>query len=388
MKSEVKEAEEQVVSEKAVVLYRGDVEGEGTNPLARYQSSRAVRLVTDRVMALDTVGLNQVQGTLVAQCALANKLNPFPPRPEIHYWLSEGWDAIRKKKVVKLNIQEAREATIRNAEMNAKREGTYLHAPRFEHIQDETQKEQLGFLPSDMVCLAKVSDNRQVKEYYDSRAVYQNEGMNFEEIDKRLGIEPDSYEGYGSLNQKEKADCQKGKFSAVNKVQKRAYTEALKQKWARLLDYDELIEGAPVSDDDYVIDSEWQMVDVSEFEEINGDDLVDRAKKGAETLYGPDEDQTTRMKHQWEQNVIERIVDLGLVDNKPQVTATLNHSIFFTDVPYGDLTEIEGVAYFIAYAKVKEEHPRMKTENRAKKADKVYEKYTDQALEMLGGSSQ
>jgi hypothetical protein len=86
--------------------------------------------------------------------------------------------------------------------------------------------------------------------------------------------------------------------------------------------------------------------------------------------------------------VIDKVIDLGLAEKRQQVTGTLNHSIFFTTVPYGDLTEIEGVAYFIAYTKVKEEHPRMKTENRAKKADDIFEKYTDQALEMLGENSQ
>jgi hypothetical protein len=297
--------------------------------------------------------------------------------------LSEQYDTIQRKKVVKLNIQEAREATIRNAEMNARREGTYLHAPRFEHILDETQKEQLGFLPSDMVVRAKVSDNRQVNKYYEQRRSLKDEGMGFEEIDKRLGIEPDFYEGYGSLSQSEKEKCRKGAFSAINKVQKRAYTEALKQKWARLIDYGEMIEGAPESDEEYVIDSEWMLVSDAEFTDINGEDLVDQSKDGREQLF-QEEDQP-RLENQWEQNVIDKVIDLGLAEVVQQVTGTLNHSRFFTDVPYGDLTAIEGVAYFIAYTKVKEEHPRMKTENRAKKADDLYEKYTDQAVEMLGG---
>jgi hypothetical protein len=288
---------------------------------------------------------------------------------------------IQKKKVVKLNIQEAREATIRNAEMNARREGTYLHAPRFEHILDETQKEQLGFLPSDMVCRATVSDNRQVREYYSNRAALKEEGMTFEDIDKRLGLSADAYEGYGSLNQTEKDKCRKGKFSAINKVQKRAYTEALKQKWARLIDYGEMIEGAPESDEEYVIDSEWMLVPDSELSELNGEELIGEEKVERETLYADE----PRLKNQWEQNVIEKVLDLGLAEVREQVTGTLNHSKFFTDVPYGDLTAIEGVAYFMAYSKIKEEHPRMKTENRAKKADDLFEKYTDQAIEMLGG---
>jgi len=266
---------------KLPVLYRGVADQ--ANPLARYQSSRAVRIVTDRILALDTQGLTKVQGALVAQCALANRLNPFPPRPDLHYWLSKVWDPIQQQQVIKLNIMEQREATIRNAETNAKREGTYLHAPRFEHIIDETVKEQLGFLPKDMVCLATVSDNRQVIAYYAARRELKEEGMKSEVIDQRLGIGPEHYQGYGSLNAKEIEDCKKAKFSAVNKVQKRAYTEALKQKWARLIDYDELIAGAPEDDDAYVIDGEWQMAEIGD-----DDDPFDPAdsQEASDHLYG------------------------------------------------------------------------------------------------------
>ena len=249
---------------KSVVLYREDVESDSTNILARYQSSRAVRIVTDRLMVLDTQGLSKTQCAMVAQCALSNHLNPFPPRPDIHYWLSEVYDPIQKRKVIKLNMQENREATIRIAEMNAKREGTYLHAPRYLHITDETEKESLGFDIKDKVCLATVSDHRQVTEYFDRRRESKEEGMTSEMIDERLGIEPESYQGYGSVNLVDQAKCRKGNFSVVNKVQKRAYVEALKQKYARLIDYDALIAGAPDDDAAYVIDGEWKLKDIGD----------------------------------------------------------------------------------------------------------------------------
>lgn len=266
---------------KMPVLYRGTVDH--ANPLARYHSSRAVRIVTDRILALDTQGLNKMQGAMVAQCALANHLNPFPPRPDLHYWLSEVWDPIKKCKVIKLNIMEQREATIRNAETNAKREGTYLHAPKFTHIIDDTHKEQLGFDVVDKVCHARISDHRQVKEYFDRRRELKEEGMSSEDIDKRLGIEPEYYEGYGNLNPKEQEACKKGRYSGVNKVQKRAYVEALKQKWARMIDYDEMIAGAPENDEDYVIDGEWQMAEIDD-----DDSSFDReeSQKASEALFG------------------------------------------------------------------------------------------------------
>ncbi len=111
---------------KVPVLYRGKVDE--ANPLARYQSSRAVRIVADRILALDSKGLQKHEGILVAQAALVHHLNPFPPRPEIHYWVEEYFDrdGVQKRK---LNIMEHREATIRKAEENARRDGTYLEAP-------------------------------------------------------------------------------------------------------------------------------------------------------------------------------------------------------------------------------------------------------------------
>ncbi len=334
---------EPVALDKVPVLYSGEVDGESTNPLARYQSSRQVRIVTDRIMALDTVGLSQQQGTLVAQCALANKLNPFPPRPELHYWLSKGYDPIRGQSIIKLNIQEAREATIRNAEMNAKREGLYLHAPRYEHIIDDTQKEQLGFDPTNMVCHARVSDSRQVSDYYDRRAKYQAEGMTFEQIDKRLGEEPDSYEGYGSLTAKELADCKKAKFSAVNKVQKRAYTEALKQKWARLIDLDEMIAGAPADDEDYVIDSEWRLVDDFGNNERTPEQVKKDADEGAATLFDPPPVNNSKPKP-WPKDVLEAMVEANVAADADHAAEMLSHSAFDRTV-----SKTPAIAYAKAY---------------------------------------
>ena len=254
---------------KMPVLYRGSVDP--ANPLARYQSSRAVRIVADRILALDSQGIEKKEAILVAQACLVHRLNPFPPRPEIHYWM-DTWTDRNGIEQRRLNIMEHREATIRKAEENARRDGTYLEAPRFFHITEDVTKTSLGFDVNEKVCRCEVSDHRQVSEYYKQRLQFKDEGLDSKEIDKRIGKIPDHYVGYASLTPKEVADCKKAKFSAVNKLQKRAYTEALKQKWAPLVNMDEMVAGAPDDDDEYVIDTEWREAPIPEDIPFNGDD--------------------------------------------------------------------------------------------------------------------
>ena len=258
---------------KLPVLFRGSADP--ANPLARYHSSRAVRIVADRIMALDTQGLQKHEGILVAQACLVHRLNPYPPRPEIHYWIDK-WTDRDGLETRRLNIMEHREATIRKAEENAKRDGTYLEAPRFFHITDNTVKDSLGFDANEKVCRCEVSDHRQVSEYYKQRLQFKDEGLDSKEIDKRIGEVPDHYVGYASLTPREVTDSKKAKFSAVNKIQKRAYVEALKQKWGALVNMDEMIAGAPDDDDEYIIDAEWIDAPIVEDDSpFNGDEPTD-----------------------------------------------------------------------------------------------------------------
>ena len=54
-----------------------------------------------------------------------------------------------------------------------------------------------------------------------------------------------------------------------------------------------------------------------------------------------------RVKNLWEDNVIATIMDVGLAKAPPHIKNILNLSVLM-DVPYGDLTEIEGVAYMLS----------------------------------------
>jgi hypothetical protein len=382
---------------KLPVLYRGTADQ--ANPLARYQSSRAVRIVADRIMALDSQGLQKHEGILVAQACLVHRLNPFPPRPEIHYWIDTWHDRQTGLEKRRLNIMEHREATIRKAEENAKREGTYLEAPRFFHLTENVTKESLGFDVNDKVCRCEVSDHRQVEEYYKQRLQFKDEGLDSKEIDKRIGKVPDHYVGYASLTTGEVTACKKSKFSAVNKIQKRAYIEALKQKWAPLVNIDEFVEGAPDDDDAYVIDAEWIDAEIGEDTDAFDDELEKGALfEGEETQKSQEAPQTStepplqepesppvavdRLDSQWEDNVLAALVDLGLVKAREHAVNILNLSVFKRVIPYGKLRVTQAIAYALCWEETKTKEPDLSSEERAKTVDQLYPGWEEQAIDL------
>ena len=376
---------------KLPVLYRGTADP--ANPLKRYHSSRSVRIVADRIMELDTKGLQQHEGILVAQACLVHRLNPYPPRPEIHYWIDIWHDRQTGLEKRRLNIMENREATIRKAEENARREGTYLEAPRFFHITDNTTKESLGFDATDKVCRCEVSDHRQVVEYFKQRLQFKDEGLTSKEIDKRIGEVPDHYTGYGSLTSKEVTDCKKAKFPAVNKLQKRAYVEALKQKWGALVNMDELIAGAPDDDDEYVIDAQWTTAEISDdastfedepsdegslFQEEDTETQPESPQKGTESPPTP----VTRQTNQWEDDVVAALVDLGLVQAAPHAINILNLSVFKRVIPYGKLRVTQAIAYTLCWKETKDKEPDLSSEDRAKTVDQLYPGWEEHAIDL------
>ena len=91
-----------------------------------------------------------------------------------------------------------------------------------------------------------------------------------------------------------------------------------------------------------------------------------------------------RVKNLWEDNVITTIMDVGLAKVPEHARNTLNHSVLM-DVPYGDLTEIEGVAYMMAWEYSHGKYPEDDTEKRADRVNAGYKKFMDQAVELLGG---
>ena len=92
-----------------------------------------------------------------------------------------------------------------------------------------------------------------------------------------------------------------------------------------------------------------------------------------------------RVENQWEEKAIEAIMDLQLVQAKPHAVNILNSSIFFDTVPYGELKTNDAVAYIMAWVSSKEKYPDDTTEERAKRVNDVYIKFTGKAVEALGG---
>lgn len=93
-----------------------------------------------------------------------------------------------------------------------------------------------------------------------------------------------------------------------------------------------------------------------------------------------------RQENQWEKEIIDKIMDLQLVQARPHAVNILNNSIFLTTVEYGDLDVVNGVAYLLAWGYSKEKYPDDSTLERAERVNDGYGKFLDRAVETLGGS--
>lgn len=270
---------------KAIALYHG--EASRVNPLARYGSSRAVRVVSDRIMRTDNsrTKLNLEEALLVAQSALATGLNPFQPQPELWSWVKVGQDGRRF-----LTIMRGRDGTIRLAQESAKKAGSYLMPPRYRDILDDSERARTRIQVNALAVEAEVEDYQTSSEWWKRFTLMKDAGYPPDEIDRRLGAGPPKDVGIGILTQEEMAqfDRQPGgnKMPHINRVRKRAYIEALKVRWAPRIDYEALSEGAPTDTDDYIIEGEWMEAEIAE--EVEPQELAKRAEDAADVLYPED----------------------------------------------------------------------------------------------------
>jgi len=413
------------------VLHRG-----AAHPLARWKDSKSIRMMANRLVDLDKdpAGLTFNEGLLIAQASLAKGLSPFPPRKEIHYWIDTDKDGNRQ-----LTIVDAAVGVIRLSEEAARRDGTYLEDPDYRQIVDPNEKVGLGFEADDLVVECKARDYRSVQNYYNRRSTLKDEGLSSKEIDERLGTEPPALVGHGAMSknemdsidwgynrQEKKRYRKRNTYPHINRTKKRAYTASLTQRWATLVDVQALQEAASaLPDDAFLIEGEWREIEVEDFET--------RVEKGASALYGVEcpacggmlqdpipndcphcgakdikyaikkdkpketpkekprasKQKEPRLESQWESEIIDKIVDLGLVQAKPHAINILNKSLF-VNVPYGELEMIEAVAYFVAWEGLKQELPTMKTDERADALNKAFElgnndDAIEKAIELLGG---
>ena len=127
---------EQVNNERAVALYHG--EASKLHPLATFGENKVVRALATRILAADyrQTKLNEEEGLVLAQAALVERLNPFPPNPEIWGWVSDKWNPAVNRKVRTLTIMRSRDGTLKVAKDNMKKAGTHMLPPRFTVIPE------------------------------------------------------------------------------------------------------------------------------------------------------------------------------------------------------------------------------------------------------------
>lgn len=119
--------------------------------------------------------------------------------------------------------------------------------------------------------------------------------------------------------------------------------------------------------------SEFFTQDLENGEIINGEitDPVVRSE-------APKTPSATRAEFQWETNVVDKIVDLGLANARQHAIAILEQSPFKA-LPFGQLELIEAVAYFIGRAVLKEELPDVDSKGRAAMANDAWAKGNNEA---------
>ena len=253
---------------QTLVLYRGQPDRHAV--LSRYGSAKQVRIQAERLQMMEKGkhGLEWHEALLVAQASLATGLSPYEPQPELWHWIQ-----IKKDGKRQLTIMRGRDGTIRLAEEAARRDGTYLMAPKFTLIEEARDRKALGFNEDDMVVMCQVFDHRAADEYYNRRRELKAEGMDSDKIDARLGTEPPADVGYGSMSLTEKSKTNQDsygtvKFPHINRVQKRAQVETLKKRWAAHINMHALADLAPMDDEAYSVESEWQEVNVEELKDV------------------------------------------------------------------------------------------------------------------------
>lgn len=273
----MKDSELDFSNEKLPALFHGNVEDDiGEHALQRYQDSKSVRIVTDRLMKTDhgVHGLTFNEGLAVAQAAVSTDLSPFQPQPELWYWI-----AIKDDKRI-LTMMRARDGTIRLSEEAARAAGTTLLQEKWELVESEAEKVKMGFHKDDLVVLVGVPDRLSQDRYFEQRRSLREEGLSTERIDEMIGAVPPMDFGYGRLTGSEVNKKRFNAYPNINRAIKRGKVEALKKRWAAMINVRQIAKMAPSKLDQFVIDGEWR--------DMTPEELNDSANEASESLYGTD----------------------------------------------------------------------------------------------------
>ena len=259
----------------------------------------------------------------------------------------------------------------------------------YTNISDPDERATFAIPQNAMAIKARLYRQSTTKTYADAAAKLADAGASWDDIKNVLGTKP-YIEGVGILTKQEMdaMNRDQNKMPHKQRCEKRAEAHALKQAYHLPFGYVALSdEGLGISEgatlDEYIIEGSFTDVPV------NGDDIPtddgDALFQEEETKKKSKKKDVERVKNQWEEKAIDAIMDLQLVQAKPHAVNILNRSIFFSTVPYGKLTTVDAVAYAMAWASSKAKYPDDTPEKRTKRANEVYIKFTDKAIEALGG---
>ena len=91
-----------------------------------------------------------------------------------------------------------------------------------------------------------------------------------------------------------------------------------------------------------------------------------------------------RKENQWEPDILDAAVDLGLAQAVPHAVNRLNRSVFM-DTPYGQLDKTDAIAFLMAWEYSQEKYPDDNADKRASRVNEGWTKFTKKAVELLGG---
>jgi hypothetical protein len=328
--SEMTESQEEYKAESAEklpVLFAGDASD--AHPLARYGENKVVRIMADRIMALDKrkEPLNKQEALLYAQAAIAYRLDPFGG--ELWAWIQKYSDGRRF-----LTIMKGRDGTLKIAKQNAERSGTYLLSPRFQMVIDEARLAQLKVPPGALVFECFQEDYESITLWQERYNKMVDAGAKHNQIVELIGDSPADY-GLGILTVEEMESLDKGqnKMTHVERCQKRAHMASLRKRWAAQ-EFGE-IPNASTNTEDYLIEGEWLELEPPK---IMGTDEEKeaRASKGKDTLYGETKGKPDRSSPSfWPKEVLAAIIENNYSENEFHAAGMLKYSAFDRSVAIG-----------------------------------------------------
>jgi hypothetical protein len=325
---------------KPLALYHGEVE----HALARFGEREVVQALAVRIQVTDTskIPLNKIEALVVAQAALTHRLDPFPPNRELWFWVQKKGD---KRE---LTIMRARDGSLKVANDNMRRAGTYMLPPRFLFLRDEARRAELQVPERAMAKIAEVEDYASTQMWQDRYNAMKDAGAKHAEIIELIGAPP-KLEGLGIVTEEEIEQAEwwhdsQGKrtgrkdvhYNHVERCEKRALLAALRTRW--LFESDEDVQNTLASSvtDDYIIDADWYLKPEPVVAE--GEELRKKADAGAEALFGgrQGEPEVDRGKPgYWPREVLKTLVEENLASNDFHAAGMLKFSAFDRSVSIG-----------------------------------------------------